>query len=311
MLREEPGVLALGKAVVEEQHHALIFLRPDDPPGGLQDFVHPGPAVGVVEARPVLGVVVAAQHLLAGTHLRQAHAHDGAADEPVAREVHALAEDAAHDPEAEKRLLRAGRKPLEERRPPGVVQTALLYQCADVRVAGGEVLPHLPQIGIAGEESQIVAHPAGRQRREGVRDGPDAGVPLAVAGGDGGQTVEPEVFCREGAFQRHGPGFGTAEDGAVVARRRQRRAEQRRRPPCRKACVHEGGRVEAEQLQFKVTAPGGELGGKMLVVPFRRPQDVLHLKVEIQQGRVGFGVGIVFQPVLQGSRQRPQRGQQG
>ena len=49
----------------------------------------------------------------------------------------------------------------------------------------------------------------------------------------------------------------------------------------------------------------------MLVVPFRRPQDVLHLKVEIQQGRVGFGVGIVFQPVLQGSRQRPQRGQQG
>ena len=42
MLREEPGVLALGKAVVEEQHHALIFLRPDDPPGGLQDFVHPG-----------------------------------------------------------------------------------------------------------------------------------------------------------------------------------------------------------------------------------------------------------------------------
>ena len=49
----------------------------------------------------------------------------------------------------------------------------------------------------------------------------------------------------------------------------------------------------------------------MLVVPFRRPQDVLHLKVEIQQDRVGFGVGIVFQPVLQGSRQRPQRGQQG
>ena len=28
-----------------------------------------------------------------GAHLRQAHAHDGAADEPVAREVHALAED--------------------------------------------------------------------------------------------------------------------------------------------------------------------------------------------------------------------------
>ena len=25
MLREEPGVLALGKAVVEEQHHALIL----------------------------------------------------------------------------------------------------------------------------------------------------------------------------------------------------------------------------------------------------------------------------------------------
>ena len=39
MLREEPGVLALGKAVVEEQHYALIFLRPDDPPGGRTLFI--------------------------------------------------------------------------------------------------------------------------------------------------------------------------------------------------------------------------------------------------------------------------------
>ena len=58
MLREEAGIFALGKAVVQEQHNALILLCPDDPPGGLKDLVHPGPAIGVVEACAVLGVVL-------------------------------------------------------------------------------------------------------------------------------------------------------------------------------------------------------------------------------------------------------------
>ena len=231
MLREEAGIFALGKAVIQEQHNAFILLCPDDPPGGLKDLVHPGPAVGVVEACTVLGVVIAAEHLLPGADLRQAHAHNGTADEPVACEVHPLTEDASHDPEAQQRLFRAGREPPEKGRPPGVVQPALLHQRVDAGVAGGEVLPHLTQIGIAGEKGQIVAPPAGGQRREGVRDGLDAGLPLAVACGDGGQAVKPEILRRERAFQSHGPGLGAAEDGAIVARRRQSGAEQGSGPP--------------------------------------------------------------------------------
>ena len=49
----------------------------------------------------------------------------------------------------------------------------------------------------------------------------------------------------------------------------------------------------------------------MLIVPLRRPQDILNLEIEVQKSRVALGVGVVLQPVLQRGRQRPQRRQQG
>lgn len=71
---QQAAVVGLGKAVVDQQHDALVLRGADHPPGSLQDLVHTGAAVGVIE--PCLGVlvVIAAQHLLPGADLGQAHA---------------------------------------------------------------------------------------------------------------------------------------------------------------------------------------------------------------------------------------------
>ena len=65
-------------------------------------------------------------------------------------------------------------------------------------------------------------------------------------------------------------------------------------------------------MQFQLTAPGGELGDKMAVVPVSRAGDILQGKVELQQLRMGGVVRVLFQPVLQGRVHGPQRsGQSG
>jgi len=65
-------------------------------------------------------------------------------------------------------------------------------------------------------------------------------------------------------------------------------------------------------MQLQLTAPGGELGDKMAVVPVGRAGDILQGKVEFQQLGVGGVLGVLFQPVLQRGVHRPQgSGQSG
>ena len=56
-------------------------------------------------------------------------------------------------------------------------------------------------------------------------------------------------------------------------------------------------------MEIQRAAIGRQLGGKVLVVPLCRPQDVLYLKIKVEQGCVGLGVRVLLQPVLQGSGQ--------
>ena len=240
MRREQTGGVGLRKAVVQKQHHALVLRGAHHPPGGLQHLVHARVAVGVVETAAGLLLVIAAQHLLPGVHLRQTHPYDGAPDEPVAHKVYALAEDAAHDGKAQQRLGRAGHELRQKLRAPGIVQTALLHKGGNVRPAGGKGFVHLLQIGVAGEKRQIVAGFALCQRRQRIGYGGHAGFPLAVAGGDARQAEQPQIFRREGAWQRHCPGIGTAQYIAVKGGRGQGGAEQRRTAPCRQTGVHKG-----------------------------------------------------------------------
>ena len=206
----------------------------------MQHLVHARVAVGVVEAAAGLLLVIPAQHLLPGVHLRQTHPHDGAADEPVAHKVYPLAEDAAHHGKAQQRVGRVGSELCQKLRAPGIVQAALLHKGGNVRPAGGKGFVHLLQIGVAGEKRQIVAGLAPRQRRQCIRYGGHACLPLTVAGGDARQAEQPQIFRRERAGQRHRPGIGAAQYIAVKSGRGQRGTEQCRAAPCRQTGVHKG-----------------------------------------------------------------------
>ena len=238
MRREQAGGVGLRKAVVQKQHHALVLRGAHHPPGGLQYLVHARVAVGVVEAAAGLLLVIPAQHLLPGVHLRQPHPHDGTANEPVTHKVYPLAEDAAHHGKTQQRFGGAGHKLRQKLRAPGIVQAALLHKGRDVRPAGGKGFVHLLQIGVAGEKRQIVAGLALCQRRQCIRYGGHTGFPLAVAGGDARQTEQPQIFRRERAGQRHRPGIGAAQHAAVKGRRGQCGTEQRRAAPCRQTGIH-------------------------------------------------------------------------
>ena len=204
----------------------------------MQHLVHARVAVGVVEAAAGLLLVIPAQHLLPGVHLRQTHPHDGAANEPVAHKVYPFAKDAAHHGKAQQRLCGVGHKLCQKLRAPGIVQAALLHKGGNVRPAGGKSLVHLLQIGVAGEKRQIIAGLALCQRRQRIDYGGHTGFPLTVAGGDARQAEQPQIFQRERAWQRHRPGIGTAQHIAVESRRGQCGTEQRRAAPCRQTGVH-------------------------------------------------------------------------
>ena len=64
-------------------------------------------------------------------------------------------------------------------------------------------------------------------------------------------------------------------------------------------------------MQFQLTAPGGELGDKVAVVPVSGAGDILQGEVKLQQLCVGGVLGVLLQPVLQGRVHRPQSGGQG
>ena len=282
------------------------MLGADDPPRRLQHLVHAGKAVGAVEAAAVLFVKVAAQHLLPGADLGQAHPHDGAADQPAAHQIDPLPKDAAQHPEAQQGLGGVGDKAGQKGRPPGLVQAALLGDGADAGIAGGKVGPDLPQVGVAGEEGKVIAHLALGQSGQCVRDGADAGLPMTVAGGDARQAVKAQIPGRERAFQRDGPGSAAAEHLFIVGGRDQGSAEQHRSPPARQTLVHKGGGVQAEQADGQLAAAGGQLGDGVLIVAVGGAQQVVEGKVQLQQLLVRGVVGVVFQPVLQGRQQAVQ-----
>ena len=65
-------------------------------------------------------------------------------------------------------------------------------------------------------------------------------------------------------------------------------------------------------MQLQLTAPGGELGDKMAVVPVGGAGDILQGKVEFQQLCMDRVVRVLLQPVLQRRVHRPQgSGQSG
>ena len=92
---EEGFVAGFGEAAVDEEDEAAVGFGADDAAGGLEDAVHAGESVGVVVAVELALCEALADEVAFEAELGEADADDNSADEAVADEVDAFAENAA------------------------------------------------------------------------------------------------------------------------------------------------------------------------------------------------------------------------
>ena len=143
MRRHQAAGVGGQEPVINEQDNAAVLRRADDPASRLQNLVHAGEAVGIVKAGAARLLKVIAQLLLPRADLRQARADDGCTDEAFPRQIDALAKNAAQHRKAQQRSAVGFLKLRQKLRAFFLVHGAFLTEGRLVRVAGGEVLPHL------------------------------------------------------------------------------------------------------------------------------------------------------------------------
>ena len=309
--REQPDVFLLGKPVVQQKHRTSVFRRADHAPCGLQYLVHAGIAVGIIESKAVLCVIITAQHFLLRIYLRQAHTHNGAPDQAAACKINSLTKDAAHHAKTQKCFGRVRHKLSQKFSPSGIIQTAFLHKGANARVTCCKIFVYLPQICVAWEKGKVVSRSGLHQLGQCIRNCLHAGFAVAVAGRNIRQAIQPQIFSRKGTVQCDGTCIAAAQNTAVERGRSQCCTEQRCAAPCGKAGIHKRCRVQTQQLQFKLSAARGKLSDKVAVVSFGGTGDVLYSKIKLQQLCMCFGIRVRFQPILQRCLYGPQRTEQG
>ena len=177
--RHQAAVFVGQEPIVDQQYDAFVLRRADDAARGLQDFVHAGVTVGIVEAAASCPLKMGAQFFLPRAYLGQAGACDRHADEPFADQVHALAEHTAQHRKADQRLPVRGEL-FQKSGAAGVIHGAFLPQGGQFRVSCGEIFPHSLQIAVTGEERQIIPCLAMRHAGDQVAHRGDAAVPVLV-----------------------------------------------------------------------------------------------------------------------------------
>ena len=143
MRRHQAAGVGGQEPVINEQDNAAVLRRADDPACRLQNLVHAGEAVGIVKAGAARLLKVIAQLFLPRADLRQARADDGCTDEALPRQIDALAKNAAQHRKAQQRSAVGFLKLRQKLRAFSLVHGAFLTEGRLVRVAGGEILPHL------------------------------------------------------------------------------------------------------------------------------------------------------------------------
>ena len=93
-----------------KQNGADVLGCPDDAAGGLQNLVHAGIQVSILEACIQTVLIVFPEQLPLVAYLRETGTDDDGADQTVRGKVDAFAEDTAHHAKAEKRFLIIGTK---------------------------------------------------------------------------------------------------------------------------------------------------------------------------------------------------------
>ena len=156
MRRHQTAGIRGQKTVVDQQYYAFVFRRADDPPGGLQDLVHPGEAVGIIKPGAACFLKMRAQLFLPGAYLRQARAYDGCADQPFPGKVDTLTKHAAQYGKAQQRAPRRGGKLCQKIRAARLIHRSILPQRFHFWVRSAKHLAHLFKIIVAGEKRQII-----------------------------------------------------------------------------------------------------------------------------------------------------------
>ena len=90
--REQTAIPHFIEPSVNQQHHAAIGFRTDNPPDSLENTVHAGKSVGVIKSRRVVLLEIIADQIPLDTKLRQSHADDNGPDQTLANQVDPFAE---------------------------------------------------------------------------------------------------------------------------------------------------------------------------------------------------------------------------
>ena len=300
MRRHQAAGVRGQESVVNEQYHAPVLRRADDPPRRLQDLVHAGVAVGIVKTRAAGLLKVISQLFLAGPDLRQTGADNGYTDQALPCQVYALAKDAAQHGKPEQGLSVPRQELRQKLRALALVHGGFLAEGGLVRVAGGEILPHLLQVAVTGEEGQVVPRLCSGHHGQQIRHFGNAVCPVLVAGADLPGAPQPHIGRVKRAAQCHGAGVGQTAQILVVTCRGQRSTEQHRRTALGKVCRQEVTGVQAEHSGANLAADGGYLQNKVVVKRVCHPQPGADIKVQLQQCVVGLAGGAVLvQPNFQ------------
>src|ERR1035437_3242894 len=92
-LVREPGV--------NKQHHPPVGFGANDPPRSLEHTVHARKAIGVFKSGPGFFLKIVADQVTFDRDLRQSHADDDRAYQPVSHQIDAYAENPSHDGQAD------------------------------------------------------------------------------------------------------------------------------------------------------------------------------------------------------------------
>ena len=239
--------------------------------------------------------------LLAGSHLGQTGPHHSYADQSVPGKVHTFAENTTQDGKAYQRTLRFRSKAGQEGLPGRFIHAGFLAEGFKFRVADRKILPHGLQVAVAGKENQVVTGFSLRQAGDQVRNGRYTGSAIFIAGADIAGTPKPQMRVGKRTAQRHSMGVWKAAKIFIVPCRCQSSTEQHSGASLGEIGGQKGAGIQAKERGAHLTAIGGNLQNKMVVKCVRYAQPGADIKIELQQRIMGLvGIGVLFQPVLQG-----------
>ena len=254
----------------------------------MQHLVHAGVTVGVVKAGTACLLKIVPQLLLPGSNLRQPWAHDAYTNQPVAGQVNALPKYAAHHGKAKQGLAGARHKLGQKGLFLLFIHRVFLLDAVDFRAVLLELCISLLHIRITGEKRQIISAVRPHHRRQAFLHNGKACIPVLIPGADIADAEQSLIARGEGAAQGNGPCFRHAAQVLIITGRGQRCTEQHRGAPQGKTIRQKGAGVKAELRCTHLAAGCRDLQHKMIVKGIRYAQPGPHIKIQLQQCRVGF-----------------------